>query len=76
MQQVLWVHHCEGDAWNNNGYYYKGGLGWRPATWLMFRLPWMPMFADKASVREQAIAMVRFAHRYGWPDLGGQCYAY
>lgn len=76
MKQVLWVHHCEGDSWNNNTYMYKGGLGWRPATWTEFRLWWMPTTMNLATVREQAIAMVRFADRYGWPDRNGQCYGY
>lgn len=76
MRQVLWVHHCEGDSWNYNSYMYKGGLGWRPATWSEFRLWWMPTTMNLATVREQAIAMVRFSNKYGWPDLYGQCYGY
>lgn len=74
--QVLVVHHCEEPVWNVNGPQYFGGLGWLSATWLMFRLPWMPMNMAYATVREQSLAMVRFATRYGWPDLGGVCRGY
>lgn len=76
MSHVRWIHHCEGDAWNSNGSIYKGGLGWLPATWSMFRLPWMPTTMNNATVREQSIAMVRFANRFGWPDQNGTCNGY
>lgn len=78
LRRVLWVHHCEEGSlgWHVNGPYYFGGLGWRPATWLRFRAPWMPLVMSGATIREQAWAMVRFANTFGWPDLNGTCYAY
>ena len=74
-ERVLVVHHCEEPLWNVNGLSYQGGLGWLHATWLTFRLPWMPLNMAYASITEQSIAMIRFANRYGWPDLSG-CHAY
>jgi len=73
--QVLVIHKCEEPSWHVNGSMYQGGLGWRPATWVAFRLPWMPVSMAYATVREQTIAMIRFANKYGWPDLHG-CYGY
>ena len=71
------VHHCEEPTWHVNGPSYKGGLGWRLATWNTFRLPWMPLTMDKATIMEQAVAMVRFVNYYHfWPDLRGCCGGY
>jgi len=70
-RMTLRIHNCEEPTWHVKGKYYRGGLGWRPATWLTFRLPWMPTTMDMATVREQVIAMQRFAKRYGWPDQLG-----
>lgn len=64
------VHVCEGDAWNLAGSTYRGGLGWRPATWLTYRSPWMPTDAADATPQMQALAMVHFVSRtlHYWPD--------
>lgn len=74
-REIMHVHSCEEPRWNVNGPLYQGGLGWLHATWLRFRAPWMPMWANLATVREQVIAMARFVHVYGMPDLRG-CRAY
>lgn len=74
-QEVLHVHVCEADPWNDPGPEYKGGLGWLNATWLDFKLPWMPSTMNLATIREQVIAMIRFSKVYGMPDLGG-CHGY
>ncbi len=68
--KVIRVHHCEGDPWHLAGPTYQGGLGWRPATWLSYRAPWMPTSASLATPQEQAWAMVRFVARtlHYWPD--------
>lgn len=69
-QHVSMVHQCEGDAWHLIGPTYSGGLGWRPATWLTYRLSWMPSTMDAATPQEQALAMVRFVDHtlHYWPD--------
>lgn len=71
LLMTIKVHHCEEPTWHVNGSLYKGGLGWRPATWTTFRLPWMPLTMNLATIREQVIAMSRFAAKYGWPDQNG-----
>lgn len=71
LVRTLRVHHCEEPTWHVDGSLYQGGLGWKHATWLTFRLPWMPITAAEATVREQVIAMTRFAKKYGWPDQRG-----
>jgi hypothetical protein len=78
MAQARWVHACEegNRGWNINGPTYFGGLGWRWATWQMFRLSWMPTNAALATPVEQAFALLRFAAKYGMPDLNGQCHGY
>lgn len=70
--RVVRVHRCEGDSWRSSGPLYQGGLGWRPATWLAYRAPWMPLSAAQATPQEQAWAMVRFVERtlHYWPDQG------
>ena len=76
-QRSLVVHKCEGDSWNDKGPIYQGGLGWRPATWMEFGYPITHLrYAYQATVRQQILAMVAFAKKYGWPDLGGVCYGY
>ncbi len=70
--KVARVHRCEGDAWHQSGPLYQGGLGWRHATWLAYRAPWMPLSAARATPQEQAWAMVRFVGEtlHYWPDQG------
>ena len=63
----------EGGNWHVDGSVYQGGLGWLHATWLEFRLPGMPLWADDATPRAQVRAMYRFIAHYhiAWPDQHG-----
>jgi hypothetical protein len=77
MLQARHVAQCEeGGDWHVNGPKYFGGLGWLDATWQSFRLNWMPHNMARATPGEQAIALGRFASRYGMPDLHGTCQGY
>jgi len=78
FRQALWVHKCEEGryGWHVGGPMYYGGLGWRPATWTTFRASWMPTRMDLATPVEQAFALLRFAAKYGMPDLNGTCRGY
>ena len=73
MQMTMKVHVCEESAagWHVHGPRYFGGLGWLDATWQEFKLPGFPARADLATPQQQALAMARFAARYGWPDQSG-----
>jgi hypothetical protein len=76
FNDAMWVHHCEGDPWNYNTTNYKGGLGWAPATWEMFRLSWMPKTMNLATIKEQAWALGMFAKKYYMPDKNNTCAGY
>jgi hypothetical protein len=77
MAQATHVAICEEGGWHNvDGPTYYGSLGWLWATWQEFRLPWMPINMFYATPTEQALALSRFAKRYGMPDLNGTCRGY
>ena len=79
--RVMRVHHCEESSWHVAGPIYQGGLGWLHSTWLAYRGPGTPLWANLASPQEQAWAMVRFVHKtlhywphQGWPTSCGSGY--
>ena len=70
--RVMKVHRCEESSWTVSGAVYQGGLGWLHSTWLRYRAPWMPTWANLTTPQEQAWAMVRFVNEtlHYWPHQG------
>ena len=76
QQEAIRTNRCEEPTWSVNGSEYKGGLGWRPATWQAFKAKWMPSTMNLATPKEQMWAFWQFTKYYHFVPDTSSCHGY